>query len=373
MPQPLQWLKLKSTGTVPAPRLGHTLVKFDKTYILFGGLDNEKKNGKVAPNNEVYTLKLMQKEQCNWKLESPGGEMPLPRSNHTACSIGDNEMLVFGGLYSSNQRFNDTYILKIGKSYQWRQPPNQKSGQEPKNTESKIGAPEPRANHTATFVPGKKSVYVFGGHGGVGYSRKAFNDVYVLDCANESFEWTKVDPSGNSPEARGGHSACLLPSNKIFINGGWNSISQFANSWLFDIEKKEWSELDLNMEIPRWNHVVTIVPALPKSKIFIFGGSTGYFEEGSARNFGEMSRQVLYMDVLDELKSVAYKKVVPDNDNVLPSTRENSSFVYDQDEQRLVLFGGWSNNYLNDIYQINIGSITGPDYAIYQVNPALGP
>jgi len=51
---------------------------------LFGGLDNEKKNGKVAPNNEVYTLKLMAKETCNWKLESPTGDPPLPRSNHTA-------------------------------------------------------------------------------------------------------------------------------------------------------------------------------------------------------------------------------------------------------------------------------------------------
>jgi len=79
------------------------------------------------------------------------------------------------------------------------------------------------------------------------------------------------------------------------------------------------------------------------------------------------------MDVLDELKACAYKKVAPENENVLPSTRENASFVYDQDEQRLILFGGWSNNYLDDIYQINIGSITGPDYAIYQINPPLGP
>ena len=38
---------------------------------------------------------------------------------------------------------------------------------EPKNAESKIGAPEPRGNHTATFH--KNKVYVFGGHGGVGF------------------------------------------------------------------------------------------------------------------------------------------------------------------------------------------------------------
>jgi hypothetical protein len=58
----------------------------------------------------------MAKETCNWKLEAPQGDLPLPRSNHTAVDIGENQMLVFGGLFSSNQRFNDTYILKIGKS-----------------------------------------------------------------------------------------------------------------------------------------------------------------------------------------------------------------------------------------------------------------
>jgi len=47
------------------------------------------------------------------------------------------------------------------------QPPNQRSGGEPKNTESKIGAPEPRANCTANFFDEK--VYIFGGHGGIGY------------------------------------------------------------------------------------------------------------------------------------------------------------------------------------------------------------
>lgn len=116
MPQPLVWNKIKSQGTPPASRLGHTLVKFEKLYVLFGGLDNERKNGKIAPNNQVYTLKLLPKEACNWTLNNCTGDIPLPRSNHSACDIGGNQMMIFGGLYSSNQRFNDTYILKIGKS-----------------------------------------------------------------------------------------------------------------------------------------------------------------------------------------------------------------------------------------------------------------
>ena len=51
----------------------------------------------------------------------------------------------------------------------WQQPPNQKSGGEPKNAESKIGAPAPRSHHTAIRM-GQK-VVIFGGIGGVGFKR----------------------------------------------------------------------------------------------------------------------------------------------------------------------------------------------------------
>ena len=86
-----------------------------------------------------------------------------------------------------------------------------------------------------------------------------------------------------------------------------------------------------------------------------------------------MTDSVLYMNVADEMKTVPYLRCNPEDNKVVPTARENCALVYDQDDQRLVLFGGWANNYLNDIYQINISSITGPDYAIYAILPNLGP
>lgn len=68
-------------------------------------------------------------------------------------------------------KFQVIKILNF-KDNAWSQPPNQKSQGSPKNAESKIGAPEPRADTTATFH--KNKVYIFGGHGGVGYSRQSF-------------------------------------------------------------------------------------------------------------------------------------------------------------------------------------------------------
>ena len=113
MPKPLIWKKLKSMGDAPNARLGHTMVEIDKgVYVLFGGLDNKRKNGKIMPNNQVFTLKISSNQEALWTENiCEGDEIPLPRSNHAACRIGKMQMFIFGGLFSSNQRFNDVHLL----------------------------------------------------------------------------------------------------------------------------------------------------------------------------------------------------------------------------------------------------------------------
>ena len=47
--------------------------------------------------------------------------------------------------------------------------------------------------------------------------------------------------------------------------------------------------------------------------------------------------------------------------------------VYDSKGSRLIVFGGWSNKYMDDVFELNISSVTGPLYAIYKIEPNLGP
>jgi len=150
------------------------------------------------------------------------------------------------------------FFYKLLADFKWYQPPNQKSGNEPKNSESKIGAPEPRANCSATYH--KNKVYIFGGHGGINYQRVSFNDFYVFDC--ETSEWMKIENiEGNAPFPRGGHSAALLANDdKIIIFGGWSSSTQFADLWIYDIINNCWVETEVTHEIPRWYHCGLIVP-----------------------------------------------------------------------------------------------------------------
>ena len=374
MPRPIEWNTIKCQGNIPTPRIGHTFIKIDRTYLLFGGLETTSSE-KIGASNSVYTMRLAL-NNCQWTLNNCSGDPPLPRCNHSAVEINDSQMMVFGGYFSSKQRFNDTYILRLNGSpnYFWYQPSNQKSGQEPQNTESKIGAPEPRANHTATFIKELNRVYIFGGHGGVGYSRKAFNDMHFIDC--ESFEWTKVETKGSAPEPRGGHIAGRLPkNNKIFVQGGWSSISQYSNIFVFDFEENAWAELNINFDTPRWNHCGLVIPALPHWKLFIFGGSSAYFEEGTPRNFGSQVNSAVYVNLVEDLNKAKLQLVDLDSDCSArcPSGRENASMIYDSKEKRLLVFGGWSNTFNNDIFQLDIGQITGPDYAIYKITPNLGP
>lgn len=46
---------------------------------------------------------------------------------------------------------------------------------------------------------------------------------------------------------------------------------------------------------------------------------------------------------------------------------------YDKDNARIIIHGGWSSNWLNDMWSLSVGSITGPPYAIFGLKPKLGP
>jgi dynein heavy chain len=46
---------------------------------------------------------------------------------------------------------------------------------------------------------------------------------------------------------------------------------------------------------------------------------------------------------------------------------------YDKDQSRVIIFGGWSNAWLGDMWSLNVSTITGPPYAIFGIKPKLGP
>lgn len=83
---------------------------------MFGGLekpDNNPDPSKLLPKNDVYAIRIVNPTTVEWTLRQCTGEVPMPRAYHSACSIGMDRMFIFGGCYTSNLRYNDTFYLKL--------------------------------------------------------------------------------------------------------------------------------------------------------------------------------------------------------------------------------------------------------------------
>ena len=116
--------------------------------------------------------------------------------------------------------------------------------------------PTQRQNHTVNLFQ-ESTLILFGGHGGSGYSRKQFNDVWLLNLDNN--RWSNLICQGNPPAPRSGHSQ-FCKGESLYIFGGWNNESQFNDFFMLDVENKDWSEMmELSWEIPRWNHSMILV------------------------------------------------------------------------------------------------------------------
>eukprot|EP00931_Biecheleriopsis_adriatica_P101533 TRINITY_DN7664_c0_g1_i1.p1 TRINITY_DN7664_c0_g1~~TRINITY_DN7664_c0_g1_i1.p1 ORF type:complete len:4295 (+),score=1011.97 TRINITY_DN7664_c0_g1_i1:399-12887(+) len=225
--------------------------------------------------------------------------------------------------------------------------------------------PPPRSNHTATLY--ENSLVVFGGHGGVGYQRRAFNDVWILNL--DSFRWSELQCHGNPPTPRSGHAA-FRKDGCVFIFGGWSGEAQFNDLFMLDVENKDWSDLDLCWSVPRWNMAVQLVEAIPSWRVFVFGGSADRNAEG--RSMGLYDRKIGVLDLGDERRWLSPTLEEKSNSD-RPAGREHTALCYDAEDSRLIMYGGWANKWLDDCWQINVSSIVGPPYAIERVEPSLGP
>jgi len=136
------------------------------------------------------------------------------------------------------------------------------------NIESKSALFEKRWNHSATFYPPSQKVFIFGGFD----SECNYNSVTAFSFETNTFESVKA--YGEIPKHRAGHSACLVGDN-IFVFGGFQChggpYEYYNDCFSFNCKTYEWKKLNLSGQIPspRSQHASVLF----KNKyLFIIGG-----------------------------------------------------------------------------------------------------
>jgi len=165
-------------------------------------------------------------------------------------------MIIFGGLHFYNS-LSDTFVFNIERS-EWK-----------RMVTSGSNSPPNMRKHTAVLTADEKKMLVFGG---VDDNGKLHNSLYVLDLASR--QWTLEKPTGQIPVPRIGHTAEMIPGNKMVIFGGNSDRSMLNDVYIYDIGKKQWTKMNPRGDIPiaRTGGVGTIIG----NNLYIFGGIKYY-------------------------------------------------------------------------------------------------
>ena len=339
-------------GNKPEARSGHTFTNVGTRNVLFGGFG--RLDGVATTFNDLWNLDVQSPDLLAWnslKVTSAAedGELPTPRSHHTAVEVSKNRMLVFGGI-NGRVRFNDVWILEIQGDKAIAHKPHVEG----------VASPPSRSHHTCVCVENK--VYIFGGYGGHG---KAYDDLWELDLGSEDGEgspmaWNQVSPKGKGPLPRFNHTMTYFPGTLVIVGGRDNSQT-FSDMYLLDMDSMSWDDggkglPSLNVGI--CNNVCSAIESVPNYKLFTFGGKKGV------------------MDYVNSVDVMDCGQLVWNSVNVMgkpPCPREATAWIYDNKSCCLIMFGGWANRWLSDTWKLNISAIIGPPYACMRVTPSDGP
>jgi dynein heavy chain, axonemal len=190
--------------------------------------------------------------------------------------------------------------------------------------------------------------------------------------------WQLLQPEGKAPEPRMDHSALMYPVqpnsdtfDKLIIMGGRDLQQYFEDAHMLelseDLDAIRWSTSAVPcLQRAICNNCCDSIESVPYHKMFSFGGKKGgmdYMNSVEVLDAGteQWSSPCLISHPVQELMAAP------------PSPREDSAWVYDNKRSALVLFGGWSNRWLGDMWRLNAAAIIGPPYACVGIQPASGP
>jgi N-acetylneuraminic acid mutarotase len=164
--------------------------------------------------------------------------------------------------------------------------------------------------------------------------------------------WTDLAATGTLPPARSEHAVAYDATNGVVILfGGWDKANTtFNDTWLFDSNTRTWTAAATTGKLPAARAQHQMVSDTLGGKVIMFGGIL--------KADGTQLKDTWAYD--PATKTWADKKPA----GTVPSARSSFSMVYDELNQRIILFGGWSkatSAHLNDTWAYDPATNTWTD------------
>lgn len=314
------WTQGTGDTTHPGPRIEYASIHdpVRNRMIVFGG--------KYPYSNEVWALDLS--GTPTWKQLTTAGTPPSPRESRAIYDPVRDRMVVFGGFgpYDYPNHLNETWELTLSGTPTWRQ------------LSTTGGPPARRRGQTAILDPSADRMIVFGGYDDVTF----MNDVWSLDLATNT--WQQLTPGGDVPPERYGHSATFDPDRReMVVFGGYRYNGGpfgYDGGYLNDLYvlslsgSPTWTRVTTSPSPPLRDFHSAVYDA-PRRRIVLFGG-----------NSGSIFNDLWALDT----STRTWTQLGPNATG--PRPRLSSYAVTDANSQRLVLFGGWGNEYFDDTWTL---------------------
>ncbi|XP_059161103.1 kelch domain-containing protein 3-like [Physella acuta] len=273
-----------------------------------------------------------------WTIRLEGGPK---RVNHAAVTIG-KRIFSFGG-YCTGEDYEKTRPMDVHVlntvTLRWTLLPL------PTNDEDLRNTPYQRYGHTA--VEYEDCAYIWGGRND---SIGACNTLFRFREA--ILKWDKPDVTGPIPEARDGHSACII-NRRMYIFAGYEEFTdRFSNDMnYFNFETFEWIPIVVNGKPARWRdfHTATAVGDI----MYIFGGRCDVGGDQFTNNEIYCNKVMAF-----DTTSNTWSRPTPSPEGAPFGRRSHSAFEY---RGSIYIFGGYNGRiecHFNDLHKLDLATMT---------------